>query len=44
MRIVRKEERDKRARFSLFEIDLKDGVDVSYPDIQLMKSKNKNKG
>ena len=43
MRIVKKEERDNKARFSLFEIDLKDGVDVSYPEIQLMKSKKKNK-
>ena len=43
MRIVKKEERDDKARFSLFEIDLKDGVDVSYPEIQLMKSKKKNK-
>ena len=44
MNIVKKEERDKKARFSLFEIELKDGVDVSYPEIQLMKSKKKNKG
>ena len=43
MNIVKKEERDKKARFSLFEIELKDGVDISYPEIQLMKSKKKNK-
>ena len=43
MRIIKKEERDKKARFSLFEIDLKDGIDVSYPEIQLMKNKKKNK-
>ena len=36
MRIVKKEERDKKARFSLFEIELKDGIDVSYPEIKLM--------
>ena len=41
-----KEERDKKTRFSLFEIELKDGVDVSYPDIMLTKdmiNKKKNK-
>ena len=47
MRIVRKEERDNKARFSLFEIELKHGIDVSYPDIKLTKEineeKNKNK-
>lgn len=46
MRIVRKEERDNKARFSLFEIELKHGVDVSYPDIKLTKEiveENKNK-
>ena len=43
MRIVKKEERDRKARFSLFEIELKNGVDVSYPEIQLMKNKKKNK-
>lgn len=43
MRIVKKEERDKKARFSLFEIELKDGVEVSYPEIKLMKDKKKNK-
>ena len=43
MHIVKKEERDKKARFSLFEIELKDGIDVSYPEIQLMKDKKKNK-
>ena len=43
MHIVKKEEKDEKARFSLFEIELKDGIDVSYPDIQLMKNKKKNK-
>ena len=46
MNVVKKEERDKKTRFSLFEIELKDGVDVSYPDIMLTKdmiSKKKNK-
>ena len=28
------ERRDLKGRFSLFEIELKDGVDVSYPDIK----------
>ena len=43
MHIVKKEERDQKARFSMFEIELKDGVDVSYPEIQLVKNKKKNK-
>ena len=46
MNIVKKEERDKKARFSLFEIELKDAVDVSYPDIKLtseLLKKKKNK-
>ena len=46
MNIVKKEERDRKARFSLFEIELKNGVDVSYPDIKLMSEllkKKKNK-
>ena len=47
MNIVKKEERDKKARFSLFEIELKNGIDVSYPDIKttselLKKKKNKD--
>ena len=32
--IVKQEKRDLKGRFSLFEIELKDGVDVSYPDIK----------
>ena len=44
MRIVKKEERDRKARFSMFEIELKNGVDVTYPEIQLVKDKKKNKG
>lgn len=46
MNIVKKEERDKKSRFSLFEIELKDGADVSYPDIELVSEllkKKKNK-
>ena len=43
MHILKKEERDQKARFSMFEIELKDGVDVSYPEIQLVKNKKKNK-
>ena len=34
MYIVRQEKRDIKGRFSLFEIELKDGVDVSYPSIK----------
>ena len=34
MYIVKQEKRDIKGRFSLFEIELKDGVDVSYPDIK----------
>lgn len=36
MRIVKKQEKDKKSRFSLFEIELKDGVDVSYPEIKVI--------
>lgn len=46
MNIVKKEERDRKARFSMFEIDLKKGVDVSFPDIKLaseLSKKKKNK-
>ena len=46
LNIVKKEEKDAKARFSLFEIELKDGVDVSYPDIKLttdLLKKKKNK-
>ena len=32
--IVKREERDLKGRFSLFEIKLKNGVDVSFPDIK----------
>ena len=32
--IVKQEKRDLKGRFSLFEIELKDGVDVSYPEIK----------
>ena len=37
MHIVKREERDKSARFSKFIIELKPGVDVSYPNIKLSK-------
>lgn len=37
MRIVKKQEKDSKNRFSYFEIDLKDGVDISYPDIKVIK-------
>ncbi len=32
--IVKREEKDLKGRFSLFEIELKRGVDVSYPEIK----------
>ena len=41
MRIVKKQEKDSKARFSCFEIDLKDGVDVSYPEIRVMSDNKK---
>ena len=34
MYIVKQEKRDFKARFSLFEIELKHKADVSYPDIK----------
>ena len=34
MYIVKREEMDLKGRFSLFEIELKNGVDVSYPEIK----------
>ena len=37
MRIVKKQEKDSKNRFSYFEIDLTDGVDISYPDIKVIK-------
>ena len=36
MKIVKRQEKDKKSRFSLFEIDLKDGLDVSYPEIRVV--------
>ena len=41
MRIVKRQEKDAKARFSYFEIDLKKGVDISYPEIKVLKNKNK---
>ena len=34
MRIVKQEQKDSKARFSLFTIELKSGVDISYPEIK----------
>ena len=34
MYIVKQEKRDFKGRFSLFEIELKNGIDVSYPNIK----------
>ena len=39
--IVKKEETDLKGRFSLFEIELKNGVDVSYPEIKVFKKDSK---
>lgn len=36
--IVKKQQKDKKARFSLFEIELKNGADVSYPEIEVIAS------
>lgn len=41
MRIVKKQEKDSKARFSYFEIELKNGVDISYPEIKVIKVKQK---
>lgn len=43
MRIVKKQEKDSKARFSCFEIDLKDGSDISYPEIKVIKNKSIDK-
>ena len=34
MYIVKQEQKDNKSRFSMFEIELKHGIDVSYPDIK----------
>lgn len=39
MMIVKRQEKDKKARFSVFEIELKEGADVSYPEIKVIKKK-----
>lgn len=45
MRIVKKQEKDSKARFSYFEIELKNGVDISYPEIKVIKKRrNKKQG
>lgn len=41
MRIVKKQEKDSKARFSYFQIELKNGVDISYPEIKVIKVKQK---
>ena len=38
MRIVKKQEKDSKSRYRYhLDIDLKDGVDISYPDIKVIK-------
>lgn len=39
MMIVKRQEEDRKSRFSRFEIELKNGVDVSYPEIEVIKKK-----
>lgn len=34
MYIVKREEKDKKGRFSLFKMEVKPGFDISYPDIK----------
>ena len=41
MYIVKKQEKDKKARFSVFEIELKRGVDITYTDIQVVDEQKK---
>ena len=43
MRIVKKQEKDEKARFSCFEIELKNGVDISYPEIKVIKNTSEKK-
>ena len=33
--IVKQQQIDKKGRFSLFELDIRDGIDISYPNIKL---------
>ena len=33
MHIVKREERDEKGRFSLFKMEIKPGIDISYPEI-----------
>jgi hypothetical protein len=44
MYIVKQEQKDSKSRFSVFEIELKKGVDVSYPDIKKAGSLQTDKG
>ena len=37
--IVKQQQIDKKARFSLFELDIREGVDISYSDIKLVEIK-----
>ena len=38
MYIVKKEQRDKKNRFSSFKLEIKNGFDISYPEIKSRKS------
>lgn len=38
MYIVKQEQKDSKNRFSMFEIELKKGVDVSYPEIKKLEA------
>ena len=44
MYIVKQEQKDSKNRFSMFEIELKKGVDVSYPEIKKAGSLQTDKG
>ena len=41
--IVKQQQIDKKGRFSLFELDIRDGIDISYPNIKLADIKNKRR-
>ena len=43
MKIVKKQEKDSKTRFSCFEIELKNGIDVSYPEIKVIKNNDDKK-
>lgn len=44
MYIVKQEQKDNKSRFSMFEIELKHGIDVSYPDIKKAGSLQTSEG